>query len=270
MKLAPEINYAEAYLTFRCNFNCGYCINKFNGLEKRVEIRGNDWVKLVNAIDFGGLSLTLGGGEPTLHPDFFEIVEGITPKIDLLTNLNFNVEEFIKNVDPGKFTVSDKPSYKPIRVSYHVGMSQPETLVKKAKRLQNAGFNVGIFGVRHPHLINENMEMNWLCNEHGVFFYDKDFLGKVDDKMYGYFKYPDGFTGEKKEVECRLRELLISPDGKFFKCHRDLYHNENPIDGEYKFRRCSNFGDCNPCDLKLKTNKYLGGIDCQTEIHERK
>ena len=27
MKLPKEINYAEAYLTLRCNLDCDYCIN---------------------------------------------------------------------------------------------------------------------------------------------------------------------------------------------------------------------------------------------------
>jgi len=117
MKLAPEINYAEAYLTFRCNFNCGYCINKYNGLEKRAEMPGKDWVNLIESIDFGGLTLTLGGGEPTLHPDFYEIVRSVTPKIDLLTNLNFDADKFIENVNPNRFTVSDKSFYAPIRTS---------------------------------------------------------------------------------------------------------------------------------------------------------
>jgi len=273
MKLPKEINYAEMYLTFRCNFACNYCINKISGLEKRTELSGEEWIKGLDQIDFGDLQLTIGGGEPTLHKDFFQIINNLKPKVELLTNMNFDVDRFIENANPERFNTSKTPFYHSIRASYHVGNSVPEELVKRVKRLNEHKFNAAIFGVRHPYTINENMQMAWLCAKNGIPFYEKDFLGKVNDKFYGFYKYPEGLNGKKKEADCRVRELLIAPDGDIFKCHRDLYHSENsdnnlkelkPI--TYDFRKCNNFGECNPCDLKLKTNKYLGGIDCQTEI----
>ena len=33
-KLPKEFNYAEEYITFRCNFDCSYGINKRNGLRE--------------------------------------------------------------------------------------------------------------------------------------------------------------------------------------------------------------------------------------------
>ena len=267
-KLPKEFNYAEAYLTLRCNLGCDYCINSNSTLErKRDEMTGNQWLEKLNGIDFGDVPLTIGGGEPTLHNDFFKIINGLDTKVDLLTNLNFDVVDFICNTSPTSFTESDIPFYHPIRVSYHVGQSNENELIGKTQNLRFNGFNVGIFGLFHPHNINENMKMAWECNQENVPFYQKDFLGIIDDEMYGHFKYPDGLDGDKKRVACRTKELLISPEGDIHKCHRDLYAGQNPlIDFAYKFRECEEFGNCNPCDVKLKTNKYLENIDCQVEV----
>ncbi len=96
MKLPKKYDYAEAYLTFRCNLSCDYCINKAGGLKKREELSASEWIKGLNKIDFGETSLTIGGGEPTMHEDFYKIVNGLKGlnglnglkevKIELLTN----------------------------------------------------------------------------------------------------------------------------------------------------------------------------------------
>ena len=51
-----------------------------------------------------------------------------------------------------------------------------------------------------------------------------------------------------------------------YKCHADLYNHRNPIghileesfnvDELEKFRECDYFGACNPCDVKVKTNRF--------------
>ena len=72
---------------------------------------------------------------------------------------------------------------------------------------------------------------------------------------------------------CRPSELLINPAGYIFKCHADLYANRNFIghilDDEIKFpafTECENFGHCNPCDVKLKTDRFQQHGYCAVEI----
>ena len=277
IKLPKNFNYAEAYLTFRCNLGCSYCINKQSGLEGRSEIETEDWIRGINNINFGDVPLTLGGGEPTLHPEFYKIVNGIRPdiKLDLLTNLSFDVNEFIQKVKPERFSRKDNPAYKPIRVSYHAEkMGDGRDLVGKVMILQNYGFDVGIFGLNHPFNTQDNVKMSELCRQNKVYFFIKDFLGWHDKQLFGYYKYPEGLSGNKKDVSCKTRELLIAPDGNVFRCHRDLYHNEGSVGyithEDFKiediFRPCNNYGDCNPCDIKMKTNRFLQMGNCSVEI----
>jgi len=275
MKLPREFNYMEVYLTLRCNLNCSYCItNLDNSLKrKRKEMSAKEWADALNKIDFD-IPLTLGGGEPTLYRGFYGLLDRLKPSIqvDLLTNLSFDVFEFVERTNPNRFSSRDIPAYRSIRVSYHPSQMNPTELVEKARFLQDRGFPIGIFGINHPENIEANMEMAELARKNQVYFFIKDFLGEYKGKLFGYFKYPDAINGKKKKVMCRTKEVLVSPEGLIYRCHRDLYHNENPIgdirDGipEFKFRECNNYGECNPCDVKLKTNRFLQMGNCQVEI----
>lgn len=274
MKLDKQVGYVEAYLTLGCNLNCSYCINDPDDqtVRKRDELTGREWKRL-NQIDFGNVPLTLGGGEPTIHPDFYEILDGLRDdiQVDLLTNGQFNVREFISRTSPDRFTKKQDRAYKSIRMSYHPEQMNPESLVKKATKLQEEGFRVGIFGINHPLNIGDNIRMAEMTRQNRIYFHIKDFLGEFKGKMYGHFRYPDAVEGENRLVLCRSSEVLIGPEGKQYKCHRDLYRQENPI-GELsdlakpRFRECGNYGDCNPCDVKVKMSRELKGGHCPVEI----
>ena len=278
VELPPEYNYVEIYLTLRCNLGCSYCINK-NGVLKRErkEMSAEQWVNAFNKIDFGETPITLGGGEPTRHKGFYEILEGLNldTKVDLLTNLQFDVDEFMNRINPKRFNNDDRnPAYRPIRVSYHAEKMEAEDLVKKVKKLQDAGFKIGVFGLNHPENVEANMLMSELARQEQIYFFIKDFLGNYDGKLFGHYRYPEALEGKPKKVSCRTKELLAAPDGQIYKCHRDLYAEDSPIahisddtfQPKYKFRACNKYGQCNPCDIKLKTNRFLKMGNCQVEI----
>ncbi len=284
IKIPNNYKYIAVFLTMRCNLKCSFCLNslykskKFNRT-KFKEISGKEWVNSLNRIESKPeVPITLCGGEPSLHKDFIYIINHIRPKlkIDILTNLLYDkgVERLIKEVNPNR--IKRNSPYASIRVSYHSEqMGNGEKLVKNVKRLQDAGFSIGIWSVQHPHPKNlESItQMQFKCREVGIDFRLKDFTGKyegVDDSgksfsiTYGdYSKYPNSILqDETKNCWCETSELLIGPDGNIYKCHRDLYSEEFPIgniaDNKFQiediFRQCNNYGQCHPCDVKVKTN----------------
>ena len=56
----------------------------------------------------------------------------------------------------------------------------------------------------------------------------------------------------------------MGPNGGVYRCHSDLYEQRPPIgsiiDPEFQiddhFRPCEVYGHCNPCDIKVKTNRF--------------
>lgn len=272
--IPKEYNYISSFITLRCNFKCIYCINnKDNLIRSRPELSGDFWISCLNSLTLSNdLPITISGGEATLHRDFYKIVNGINHPIDLLTNLEFNIYEFIKNVNPKSMYKSDNSSYKSIRVSYHPQFHKIEDLVFKAGMLQEYGFNVGIFPINYPDNIEQNMELAEEARKSRVYVFIKDYLGMYNGHLTGHFRYRDAVDGNTHgKVMCRTKELLIAPSGKVFKCHRDLYANEYDVDDiAYKFRDCDNYGSCNYCDVKIKTNRFLNMGNSSVDIEKCK
>lgn len=276
IQIPQRYSYIEAYLTLRCNLSCPYCINAYTGVKrKRKELSAREWILGLNNLSPNDKPITLGGGEPTIHPGFYEIANSIDHKIDLLTNGQFDVGEFMKRISPDKFYAGGKEAlyYKSIRISFHTHIDKA-ALVETAYRLQKEGYRVGIFGLNHPHNLFHNVEMTQRCSDAGVYFFVRDFLGFHNDKLYGTYKYPDALNGNRKHCQCRSEDFLIGPCGNIFRCHRDLYDESGEIGNILNiayshnddFMPCNNFGLCNPCDIKLKLNPDLITSKCSVEV----
>ncbi|MEE9614235.1 MAG: radical SAM protein [Thermodesulfobacteriota bacterium] len=265
--IPDSYNYVAVFLTLACDLDCSYCINYFGekGFSKKL-LSGEEWVRGLNRLDSRpDLPVTLQGGEPSLHKDFIYILNNIKPEldIDVLTNLQFDTEEFIREVDPGRIK-RDSP-YASIRVSYHPEVMELDPLVKKVLILRDAGFSIGIWGVMHPSQEEEVMRAREKCKALGIDFRTKEFLGEHDGKLYGTYRYKGACDKEfEKSVACKTTELIIGSDGSVYRCHGDLYEGRTPVgnitDPEFRieeiFRPCDVFGHCNPCDVKVKTDRF--------------
>ncbi len=275
LKPKQHHNYVAFFLTLNCNLRCPYCINLHGGgsrytKAKRKHLSVDEWITAANRLILrDDLPLTLQGGEPTLYKGFYRFVREVKEEIrmDLLTNMSFDVNKFVKNVPLWRFT--REAPYASIRVSYHPEQNDIDELIKKTFKMQEAGFRVGLYGILFPdkNMREHIMQTMEKCRDIGIDFRTKEFLGKWEEDLYGTFKYDGAVCGnEMKSCECRTTEIIVDPAGYVYKCHSDLYNgrspfanildnnfNENEID---KFRPCSSYGDCNPCDVKVKTNRF--------------
>lgn len=268
-------NYVAFFLTLSCNLKCPYCINLHDhvarsGQAHRQLMPVDDWIAAANRLVLRpDLPLTLQGGEPTLYPGFYRFVNEVKPelKMDLMTNLMFDVDQFIANVPAWRFT--RQAPYAAIRVSYHPGQNDLEELITKTVKLQQAGFRIGLYGIEHPdpQLRAHILAAQQRCLALGLDFRLKEFLGEHDGTMYGTFKYDRCVAAPASlSCECRTTEIIVDPAGYVYKCHADLYNARNPIahilDPDFnqesidRFRECSHYGTCNPCDVKVKTNRF--------------
>ncbi len=178
--------------------------------------------------------------------------------------------------------VSRPAPYAPIRVSYHPGQNDIEDLMDKTRKMQDRGFRVGIYdGILHPDpdLQRHVRDIQKRCLEEGIDFRTKDFLGDYAGKQYGDVRYP-GSVGStrRRSCECRTTDLIVDQGGYVFRCHSDLYHGRVPIghilDNAFTeehldaFRPCDEYGNCNPCDVKVTTNRFQVFGHTSVEIRE--
>lgn len=267
--LPHEYNYVAAFLTLACNYRCRYCINHPGDATcvPRRTLTAREWTDYLNRLALpADLPVTLQGGEPSQHPEFYELLAGLREglRVDLLTNLSFDVAEFAERVSPARF-LREAP-YPAIRVTYHPGQSPLDDLLKKVTFLRDRGYPIGLYAIRAPGTEKMIEGLRERATRAGLDFRTKEYLGLWRGEVHGTYHYPEGvFARTFQNCQCRTTELLIAPDGSVYRCHRDLYAGEHrvgsildeaPYTPEYRFRECARFGDCNPCDLKRKTNRF--------------
>ena len=266
--LPVRYSYIACFLSLDCNFKCEYCINWLGGnrSNKGHIIPGDKWIQGLNRLQCpNDLPITLQGGEPSLHPDFIEIIKNIKEdlSIDILTNLSFDVNKFIREINPDR--LSRGAPYPNVRVSYHPQYSRLDVLIKKTLKMQEAGFSIGIYGVLYPKFRDEILAAQKKCVALGIDFRTKEFLGEYNGVLFGSYLYPDAVCADvRKRCLCRASELIIGSDGDIFRCHHDVYKNFPPtgnlMDPDLEildiFRECDEYGDCNACDIKIKTNRF--------------
>jgi len=217
MKLLPSIiipenyNYIAVFLTLACNLKCHYCINNFDHKAVKVKhISGQDWVDGLNRIiTRTDLPITIQGGEPSLHLDFYYIINNIKSEtnIDILTNLEFDIYEFMKNIKADR--IKRNAPYASIRVSYHAPEMDIDKLIEKVYIMRDNGYSVGIWGVEHP-MYEEQIKIAYTkCKEKGIDYRTKEFLGFFEDKLYGKYLYPEAVNGNKKKNVKAQNYLLI-------------------------------------------------------------
>lgn len=265
--LPMRINYIGAFLTLRCNLRCPYCINRFGDCATPPPLlSGAEWLRGLNRITpRPDLPVTLQGGEPSLHPDFYQILQGLRPDcaIDLLTNLQFDEDRFMDQIPPARLR-RDAP-YASIRVSYHPSQMDLAVLKRKVLKMLVKGYSIGIWAVRHPESERQVVRARDECLAAGIDFRFKEFLGLHQGRLHGSYSFPEAVgSAQRRRVECRSTELLIGPSGDCYRCHSDLYAGRIPyghitdpeLELSERFRPCEVFGDCNPCDVKVKTNRF--------------
>lgn len=280
--IPQEYDYFSVFLTFRCQYDCEYCQNKQERdfrMERR-EISARQWIEGLNRCEIPeGFPVTFEGGEPSLHPGFYEILQGVRHPLNLLSNFSFDVQEFIRKAPLGAFR-SPSPAYRPIRITFHPGWSSEALVLSKAHTLQDAGYPLSVYAVNHPDF---SEELKWIQDRfkaRGIDFRIKPFYGMAHGKAWGRYAYPDawrnGRPSESKAVLCRVRSVLFDPHGDLYRCHRDLFVGKNSRGNlldtgfslRYEMKPCWRFGSCSPCDVKLATNSAGENQYTPAEIRE--
>ena len=276
--IPSHYNYIALFLTLGCNLSCSYCINlnekgSSRASVSRKTVPSSAWIDFINRLEIydesgkwrEDIPLTLQGGEPTMYKGFYEVVNGIPKKfkLDLLTNFMFDVDVFIQKVPVWRFTREAK--YAAIRVSYHPGQNKIQDLIIKHHKMRDAGFYVGVYAVATPQNLEHIKEVQMICEREKIDFRIKEYLGFDGKEWHGTYKYLDAILQKTNQFcECKTTELIVGPNGAVYRCHSDLYEARTPIgsilDTNFKiqdiFRPCYVFGHCNPCDIKVKTNRF--------------
>ena len=266
-------DYIGVYLTEKCHLACAYCITDHQGSKYRENsykhLSSEQWIEGLNRLELPlDVPITLQGGEPFLYKGIWEILENTKHKVDIMTALpSFLTVDHFKKLKTLKWNKRESP-YPTIRVSYHKGQNNYKELIERIAEFQKI-LSIGLYYLEHPSVSEEEInEVKVYANKYNVELRSKEFLGEFEGVKYGTVKFPEAVKGEPVggKVKCKNTVVPIAPDGLIYLCHSDLYANRrnsalgNIMDDSFVFPKnyitCFNYGLCNECDIKIKTNHY--------------
>ncbi len=228
----------RVYLTVACNYSCFYCTN---ALPPRKLISAERWIDVLNQLP--GDEVIFTGGEPTLHPGFAQIVNGIKQtQIRAYTNMSWDV------------SLLDRLE-KRIKVfaSFHPGQKKSDTaeaISDKAVELLRRG---------HRILDIHSIAANGDLSEAVEIFARKGLKLRIEPDMWEVMKtiVPD------RQVSCRIDRYFLGPEGHRYICIKKLEVGDptgivghNRLEAELP---CHIHGECRPCDVRVYRVRPLVG-----------
>jgi GTP 3',8-cyclase len=186
----------EVDLTNRCNHRCSFCFYAEHiGVEADKPNLDTTLIKsrLKEAKELGTKAISFtGGGEPTIHKDYVEIVEyahKIGLDVGTITNgstiTSRNVETLIENLQWIRFSLAggDAESYKKVQ-----GVDQFELIVKNIELISKR---------KHELKSNLNIGIRTLVTPENIHTLEK-FATRIKDLHIDYYQLaPDQFSDDK-------------------------------------------------------------------------
>lgn len=259
------VKIMDVSLTRSCNYNCTYC-NQRQDLTKPAydmsdssrfivanqKRSGSEWINGLNDFPYKDEyeKLIFTGGEPSLHPDFFDIVSQVTGYRNkvIVTNLSFDVSLLVEIFGKQNSKIIVQPSF-------HFEFSKFDEFLRKMKILEKNRMLSHFIPVSIVDLPDreESHEFRKKFQDHGF----EASLYKFEGYYKGEFNYANvdifGSKGPKDEVICSCSTTCVKPNGDIAYCQTDTYDKDarvygNICDKDYvkipKERDCDKCGVC--------------------------
>jgi len=250
-------DHLHIYLTLRCQYKCYYCVNLqyvHNPASGWTEISGKEWLKYLNRL-YNLKQLYLQGGEPLLHPDFEEIINGLDNfNICIYTNLPHSKMDIVKLLNAKNNNVI-------MLCSYHAIND------KRSVNEYVEDFNQIPKGIKkHVHLIDVP-EVSYKLyasafRRYGIFLERQDCSILTEHNPIAYNKF--------RRVFCNSHMEVVSPDMNVYRCLGLMlrkYDNYTVHLKDYNFVNnadyCDYYGLCGQCS----TAKEIWGSKEAYEIY---
>ena len=233
------MDFAEiprVYPTLTCNYHCPYCVND---PPKRQIISGDRWIDILNG--WPGDTVIFTGGEPTLHPDFADIINGLQKaEIRVYTNMSWKKSWLDRLQRKINVYASFHPNQK----------NSAEEVAEKTRYLLDQGH--GLINIHINKASGEHDKHLETFSKYGIKLV-------MEEDQYQSPKYTErlGTT----DVLCTMPRSLIGPDGLRYICVAKL-EDGNPT-GRIEHqqipavRPCHIYGQCRPCDAMVRTVQPL-------------
>lgn len=223
------------HLTMRCNYACPYCIQKeiiTKENKRRVnqynELTGRQWLDFFTQIHYHPATTIIMGGEPSLHPDFVDILYGLTKLghyIDITSNLSFDADKVICRVKELGFTIPT------IWSTYHPAQGNVEQYFENVRKINASGILSGKITCawmdteKWEHLLDDQYRTDLarfheLCGQNGISAQHSWIRGQAEGRAYRRERDNNG-NKITEHKQCFSSWVNVAPDGDIYNC---AYH----------------------------------------------
>lgn len=228
----PSLRYLLLNITNKCNLACKHC---YLGRSGNIDIDVHQFEKTISQFEsMGGLKLMISGGEPLMHPGFWELME-VLPSYELrkviLTNGTLlgkkEARKISEYIDEVQVSIDGICSHDILR-----GVGSYEKAMRGVINLQSSGIPVSIATMAHKYNAEEFDEMQKLFSGMNIISWSVDVpckTGNLQDHQdimldlkgaapllnYGFGAGAHESTGD---YTCGSHLCAVSPDGMVSKC----------------------------------------------------
>jgi len=220
-------------LCHRCNYRCPYCGVWQDHPELDVILSAEEWGKIWNRIYdmYGKCHIYVSGGEPSVYPNFYEIIEVIASKHfpEICTNLSWDVDKLISKFAPENFRIAP---------TFHPSFADFDEFFRKAVKAKDYLPDRQIYYVCFPNQIKDMPIRSKMLKEEGIKLIplplrgDGFMLNSEEEKQI--IKELSPYQGSEK-LEYQLQNT--SPKGKL--CRSGADYAVIRVDGSVD--RCSQY-----------------------------
>ncbi|MHB9154393.1 MAG: radical SAM protein [Endomicrobiales bacterium] len=150
-------------LCHRCNYRCPYCGVWKDRPENDVLLSPQEWEAVWNRLYdlYGRCHIFVSGGEPSVYPRFYELVQVLARKHfpEICTNLSWDVEKLAPGLSPEQFRIAP---------TFHPSFADFEAFFKKAVAVKEYLPDHQVYYVAHPNQIKDMPERSRRLKEHGI------------------------------------------------------------------------------------------------------
>jgi radical SAM protein with 4Fe4S-binding SPASM domain len=227
----PSLRYLELQITDRCNLRCRHC---YIGDGLHQDLPFDKILKILKEFEaIQGLRLLLSGGEPLLHPHFWEMNEVIrdyTFRSVLLSNGTLITKEIAKRLRVYEVQVSldgMKEGHESIR-----GKGTFEKTIHAIDHLQEENIRVSIATMIHRKNLHEFESMVSLIQSKNIGEWNVDLpciAGRMEENRdlwvtpfeaapFLQYGFGGGLHTSEKNATCGAHLCAILPNGRVAKC----------------------------------------------------
>lgn len=267
-----NVNYVVFSPTFRCNYNCPYCLinTKINYAKKYSKNNEYDYREWITALNRFPCSLIyISGGEPLIFPGLTDLIREISKK-HLIGSLNTNLSS-----DISKLMKINQKNIMSVAASFHPHMTEKEGFAKKVRKLKENGFIVKVSLVAYPQILDsiDDFKMYFL-EKLGVEFIIEPYL----DPTYEYseeekilvrnYVKPDRKIGydfnddRPKKCDAGSKYFMIIPNGDVYTCYAGFYNDTSSIHKRYFKKGRFYLGNLFDGTFKKMSKQKICSIPC--------